>query len=115
MKIYDFLWHLGTLSGCHQLPERSLFIHNKIQFPICARCTGAWLGYICGIALYPFINIKMWTALILCGIMFIDWFLQYEEITTSNNRRRLLTGLLGGFGYINIILMAGNEFIGIFS
>lgn len=32
---------------CHQIPERSFFIHDH-QFPLCARCTGMYLGSIIG-------------------------------------------------------------------
>ncbi len=30
-------------SVCHQIPERSFFVHTH-QFPLCARCTGMYLG-----------------------------------------------------------------------
>ena len=30
-------------SVCHQIPERSFFAHTH-QFPLCARCTGMYLG-----------------------------------------------------------------------
>jgi uncharacterized membrane protein len=32
---------------CHQIPERSFFIHDH-QYPLCARCTGMYLGLITG-------------------------------------------------------------------
>ncbi len=34
---------------CHQMPDRSFFIHDH-QFPLCARCTGMYLGLITGAA-----------------------------------------------------------------
>ena len=37
----------------------------------------------------------------------LDWSLQYTGVKKSTNKRRLITGLLGGFGlaviYVNII------------
>lgn len=42
------LWEKARLIGyalCHQLPERSFFIHEH-QSPLCARCTGMYLGFL---------------------------------------------------------------------
>lgn len=33
---------------CHQMPERSLFFHEH-QAPLCARCTGMYLGLLLGV------------------------------------------------------------------
>lgn len=103
MNLYKFLWDLGKASGCHQQPDRSFSIH-KMQFPVCARCAGVWFGYTAGLFIYIFYQLDIWIALLLCLIMFIDWFLQYKHICMSTNIRRLFTGILCGFGYIHIIL-----------
>lgn len=103
IKLYEFLWNLGEMSGCHQLPNRSFFI-GKYQFPVCARCTGVWIGYIAGIWLYVFTQLNIWVALLFCFIMFADWFLQYKNICPSTNTRRLITGFLCGLAYIHICL-----------
>ncbi len=45
------LWDKARLIGyalCHQLPERSFFIHEH-QTPLCARCTGMYLGFLTGL------------------------------------------------------------------
>lgn len=105
MKIYDLLWSLGELSGCHQLPDRSLFIKGR-QFPVCARCTGVWLGYPAGTAMYFFADTDIRLSLLLCGIMFADWFLQYTGVLLSTNHRRLASGFLCGMGYMDILLKA---------
>jgi uncharacterized membrane protein len=34
---------------CHQLPERSFFLDGR-QLPVCARCTGLYLGGAAGLA-----------------------------------------------------------------
>jgi uncharacterized membrane protein len=33
---------------CHQMPDRSFFVHDH-QYPLCARCTGMYLGFITGL------------------------------------------------------------------
>ena len=99
----DYLMAFGKLSGCHQLPERSFFIKGQ-QFPVCARCTGAFIGYIAGGILYFFIHINIFLCLFFCLVMFIDWYIQYKKIFHSNNIRRVITGFLCGFGMIQIYL-----------
>jgi uncharacterized membrane protein len=42
-------------------------------------------------------------AFILALIMFIDWALQYLSVAESTNKRRLVTGIFGGFGYVTIL------------
>jgi uncharacterized membrane protein len=45
------LWEKARVIGyalCHQLPERSFFIHEH-QSPLCARCTGMYLGFFIGL------------------------------------------------------------------
>jgi uncharacterized membrane protein len=45
------LWEKARLIGyalCHQLPERSFFFHEH-QSPLCARCTGMYLGFFIGL------------------------------------------------------------------
>src|SRR5215510_6838555 len=38
----SLLYPIGALI-CHQRPERSFFIHG-LQLPVCARCTGLYIG-----------------------------------------------------------------------
>jgi uncharacterized membrane protein len=45
------LWEKARIIGyalCHQLPDRSFFIHEH-QSPLCARCTGMYLGFSIGL------------------------------------------------------------------
>lgn len=88
--------------GCHQLPERSFFFKGY-QLPICARCLGIILEYILCIFLLIFnckLNIYLLFLLILTTL--IDWSLQFFNILSSNNIRRLVTGILGGIGLMGI-------------
>ncbi len=110
-SLYDKLWKLGEKTGCHQMKERSFFICGK-QFPICARCFGAFIGYISGGIIYPFYKIQVITAVFFCTCLFIDWFVQKINILQSTNFRRLITGILCGFSlmqiYIKLILCLVN-------
>lgn len=108
------LMTIGAKTGCHQRADRSFFINN-CQFPICARCTGVHIGYIIAIILTFFCHPPIWFCIAFCGIMFIDWLVQFLKIKESNNIRRLVTGIIGGYGLlsfeINVILLIINKFV----
>lgn len=57
---YESLMQIGKSSGCHQMPERSFSYKGK-QFPVCARCTGIFIGQLISYALFfvfsPSINV----------------------------------------------------------
>jgi len=101
IKVWISLMRLGAMTGCHQMHERSLFFRNY-QFPVCARCTGLFIGQITGIVLllwFANFDIKL---LLLCAVvsaaaMGIDGFLQLKGLWVSTNPRRLITGILCGF------------------
>jgi uncharacterized membrane protein len=93
----------GEHTGCHQLPERSFFFRGY-QFPVCARCTGVIIGYILAVPLYARFGVKRVLALLGGLSMLTDWLLQYFHVRTSNNPRRLFTGILGGYGIMSIQL-----------
>lgn len=100
------IYTLGNHSGCHQLPERSFF-YRGWQFPVCARCTGVFIGEILAIICGFFKKLPSGWAIAALSSMGLDWALQELHIKESTNRRRFITGLLGGFGlfslYLNII------------
>ncbi|MDD3137943.1 MAG: DUF2085 domain-containing protein [Lachnospiraceae bacterium] len=95
------LMRIGNIMGCHQLPERSFFF-KKYQFPVCARCTGVIISSIIAIFTYFFYPINIITAFLLSFIMFLDWFIQFLKIKPSTNSRRLITGIIGGYGVATI-------------
>lgn len=101
-RVNDFcsaLYKLGTLSGCHQLPERSFFYKGK-QFPVCARCTGVFFGYAFGILSYRLLYVPIWVSFAFFIVMFADWFIQRIDVLKSTNIRRFITGGLGGFAVV---------------
>lgn len=91
---------IGEKTGCHQLPERSFFI-GGYQMPVCARCTGAMLGYILAVPLYLKFGFKAGLSFFGCVAMLVDWSIQKAGIKESTNKRRFATGLLGGIGILS--------------
>lgn len=102
-KMHQYLMNFGTTVGCHQIPERSFYYHGY-QFPICARCTGIAVGYVIAIPILLKIMLSVEVCLILCAIMFGDWYLQHMEIRESTNFRRFSSGVLCGIGYMHLII-----------
>lgn len=96
---------VGARTGCHQRPERSFFIKGY-QFPVCARCTGVFLGYLAAPVVYAKVGFAKLKGFAIGGLllMFIDWLLQALHIKESTNGRRLITGILGGFGSMVVFL-----------
>lgn len=86
----------GARCGCHQRADRSFFI-GRWQMPVCARCTGVLAGHILGLAVWKK-HISPWAAVCCCEVILADWLLQRLEIKESTNPRRLITGMIGGFG-----------------
>lgn len=97
MKWWLRLMKIGRKLGCHQIPERSFFFRGY-QFPVCARCTGIFLGGFIGIIFFFIFSINWWICLLLLTPMVIDGGLQYIRVWKSNNILRVLTGFIAGFG-----------------
>ena len=90
-------------SICHRKPERSFKCNGK-YFPLCARCTGFYLGILVSLPIiFVFLKYLSEIDLFVLGIillisMFIDGTTQFFKIRESNNILRFITGLVGGFG-----------------
>jgi uncharacterized membrane protein len=92
---------------CHRIPERTFNIHG-IYFPVCARCTGFYLGAFSYFIYAYFFYIDYTIYLVSLGILmmiptFLDGFTQLGGSRMSNNTLRLLTGLLGGVGLAIVV------------
>jgi len=103
--ILELIRSIGNHSGCHQMAERSFFFRGK-QFPVCARCTGVTVGQAAALIAGFFIRVRASLAAVFIMVIGIDWSIQELGIKESTNRRRFITGVIGGFGlftlYINI-------------
>ena len=101
IKMWILFMQLGAKTGCHQLHERSFFF-NGYQFPVCARCTGLFIGQISGLIFF-FLFLKcdlavfFFLALVSLLMLGVDGFFQLKKIWTSTNPRRFFTGLSCGF------------------
>lgn len=96
---------------CHRKAERSFFWRGK-QFPVCARCTGIYLGYLS----FPIFNFDLYYISSLFSILLMlptifDGLTQAYLPRESTNFIRLTTGILGGVGAMSLIVNIGT-FIG---
>jgi len=108
----DFLQGLG-FGLCHQIPERS-FIFGGIQLPVCARCSGLYIGIIVTLILL-FVLYRgaqrsglpgkgfYVGAVVATLAMGIDGFGSYLGLYTTNNFMRVLTGIMFGSAMAPVI------------
>jgi uncharacterized membrane protein len=89
--VLQYFWH------CHRLQNRSFFYKGK-QFPVCARCTGVWLGYLFGLLVIIIFTLPWWVGLILLIPALLDGGTQLLNLRTSTNDLRFTTGLILGVG-----------------
>ncbi|MBN2469139.1 MAG: DUF2085 domain-containing protein [Anaerolineae bacterium] len=128
------LWWLGTPGGlsakpdaigyaiCHQIAERSFHVDGH-PLPLCARCTGIYLGVMIGFgvllvggrgkaALFPPRRVIVVMALfvIVLGLDGVNSYLHlfpgYRGPYAPSNWLRLVTGSLAGLTMITILLPA---------
>lgn len=87
---------------CHRIPERTFKIGNR-YFPVCSRCTGAYIGIFLYYLYAYFFYVQYTLPMILMGIILIipmasDGVTQLFNFRESNNGLRFFTGLMGGIG-----------------
>lgn len=84
--------------------ERS-FNYKGYQFPVCARCTGIFIGQIIGIIFMVFgLKLNLFWSVLFMLPMIIDGTIQLIKIKESNNIRRVITGFIAGIAYINLLI-----------
>ncbi len=85
------------------MPERSFFC-GKYQMPVCARCTGMMIGYLVAIVLFIMdMHLTFIASILLILPLIIDGSIQYKTRYTSNNLKRLVTGIMYGIGLIQLL------------
>jgi uncharacterized membrane protein len=130
------LWLLGTPSGiegkadavgyavCHRISVRSFHVHGR-ALPLCARCTGIYLGIMTTLLMYggsgrlrssrlPRLPILA-VLLLFGGIIGVDGlnsylslFAAYHPIYPPSNTLRLITGMYAGMALITLVLPVFN-------
>lgn len=88
---------------CHQDPARSLVIAGAL-LPVCARCTGIYLGFLAGWSVRVFRrgpdrDRRLPVGLFLSGLtpLVIDGALNWAGLVATPPLARLFTGLMFGF------------------
>jgi uncharacterized membrane protein len=133
------LWTLGTPPGlmgkavaigyaiCHRIAARSFMIDDT-QMPLCARCTGIYLGVITGLLVavtrgrikvsrLPPIRVNLILALFVVAIgvdglnSYVQLFPATTGLYTPQNWLRLVTGMGGGLVMIHILLPIFNAVV----
>ena len=90
---------LPIIFGCHCRDDRSFHFRGR-KFPICARCTGILAGILVGAVCCCFFRLPWWVGLLLTLPMTVDGSIQRMTRYESTNFRRLITGILCGYGFI---------------
>lgn len=95
---------LRIFFGCHARPDRSFYWRGR-QFPICARCTGELVGILIGIPVAILKGAMCIPACILFMLpLVLDGFRQLLTTYTSNNIRRVVTGLFFGLAFVSALI-----------
>lgn len=92
---------VGSFLGCHQLGSRSFFVKGY-QLPVCARCTGIYIGFFIGF-LFEVPSSYLYALFLALTPLILDGTLQLLTSYRSNNPKRLVTGLLFGLALQGIL------------
>lgn len=95
--------YLPIIFGCHCRNDRSFYWRGK-KFPICARCTGELIGIFISLIMLRAYTTELVADIFLIVPLIIDGFLQLLTRYKSNNVKRLVTGILFGYGFLNIFI-----------
>jgi uncharacterized membrane protein len=97
----DIIYELNkvrNLRHCHRIPERSLN-WGKGKMPMCARCFGIRIGTTTAIILCVLQKLPpWWISFLMFLVLLIDWGIQQFFNVMSTNLRRVISGVVGGFG-----------------
>lgn len=108
---------------CHQLEERSFCVHG-ICSPLCARCTGMYLGAVISVGYQAFQGRKakfppVWVIVVLVLLFgwfgvdglnsFLHFFPNFSGIYEPTNLLRLITGMGVGLGIGTVLYVLFNR------
>jgi len=109
---FNYIFLIGS-GLCHQIPARSLFFNN-VQLPLCARCTGIYVGFIVAFLALAFTyrvdnrrgglsRFFYPIGAVLILPMIYDGFSSYLGFRATTNGLRLATGAAFGVALAPII------------
>jgi uncharacterized membrane protein len=95
---------------CHGMAERSLMLF-AVPMPICARCTGIYLGLLAGLIAFfavPWIEEKVMRIASFVAVtpLAIDGLTQLAGLRESTNALRMGTGIVAGVAFGMWVLSA---------
>lgn len=108
---------------CHQLEERSFCVHGVCS-PLCARCTGMYLGALLSLGYQAFQGRKakvppVWVIVVLVLLFgwfgvdglnsFVHFFPNFSGIYEPTNLLRLITGMGVGLGIGSVLFVLFNQ------
>ena len=103
MKEWLYKW-LPIIFGCHCREDRSFYYKGE-KFPICARCTGELVGMIVALFSCFLFRLSVTVSILILFPMIIDGVIQLKTSYESNNRRRVITGFLFGYGIFMLFVI----------
>ena len=103
-------WRLLFRLLCHGIPERCFALFGA-PMPVCARCTGIYLGMLAGLAafvLIPLLRERVMRRFAIAAVipLALDGLTQLAGLRESTNALRVATGLLAGLAFGLWILSA---------
>ena len=105
--VWFYKW-LPIIFGCHCRDDRSFYYKGR-KFPICARCTGELVGIVIGTLFFIFFQPKFLILLFVLIPMILDGSIQMLTTYESTNLRRLVTGVLFGYGLVTLFLISSSQ------
>ena len=94
---------------CHQRPERSFVVHGQ-QMPVCARCTGLYVGALVGaplaaIAATALAGARARRLIAICALPTLTtWTLEFAGIASFSKAARFTAALPLGFAAAWLVL-----------
>ena len=96
---------LPIIFGCHCRDDRSFHYHGK-KFPICSRCTGELIGILlCAITGFFWLPGTLASFILLLPLL-ADGCIQLKTAYESTNFRRIITGILFGYGLCSLFFIS---------
>ena len=103
-KKWIYKW-FPIIFGCHCRDDRSFYYKGQ-KFPICARCTGEFVGICFALICCFFFRLTAKASFIIMIPLIIDGFTQALTSYESNNIKRFITGVLFGSGIFMLFVIS---------